>query len=110
MFVCVRICVYVCMCTHVYVCVYMYVCMCMYVYVCACMYVCVCMYVYIYLFMYVLCIYVCMYVYNGSWPIHFSIPLLTGFRIQTQSCPSANLILTSLNADVKNEWSCTFTL
>ena len=53
-------CHYVCICIHMYTCMYV----CMYVYVCIHMYTCmyVCMYVYVCIHMYT-CMYVCMYAY-----------------------------------------------
>ena len=70
----VHICMYVYVCTYmyvricmyVYVCTYMYVRICMYIYVCRYMYVCICMYVYVCTYMYVhICtyVYVCTYMY-----------------------------------------------
>ena len=48
-YICIFICVYMCVCVYIYICVYIY--MCMYV----CMFICICVYVYMY-------VYVCIYI------------------------------------------------
>jgi hypothetical protein len=61
-YICIRLCMYMCVRTGMYVCMCMYVPVCMYVCVCTFRYVCmyVCMNVSMYVCIYV-CIYVCMY-------------------------------------------------
>jgi len=82
MFVCIRVCVYTCMCVYVYVCirVCVYTCMCVYVYVCirVCVYTCMCVYVYV-------CIRVCVYTY-----VHPSIYHVKNIMFLSHNSPVLN--------------------
>ena len=61
---CLSICLYICIFTYIYICMYIYICIFTYIYICICIYIYVYIGIFTYIYMYIyICIYICIYIY-----------------------------------------------